>query len=239
MRNADHQLGVPSRAIAIARAAAWGLMALVVAGCGSASTPSAPSAKLAAGEVSYAPPGAGLVGATTFSFAARGFAAADGDSLSYAWDFGDGTRAEGGANAFHVYDSTGVFSVSATVTIPGGHSASARVDGVRVVSLSGLWGLRDGSGRLLAGSTYLTQDGPALRGTQMLDCPYDVTGTILMPRSITIHWSPRWTDCGGNPRYWGLGFTGIADGDFTVFAGEIEYEPGAKLVRCAGPWDCP
>jgi PKD repeat protein len=211
----------------------------MVAGCASESTPSAPSPTLAAGEILYAPPGAGLVGATTFTFTARGFAATDGDGLSYEWDFGDGSSAESGANAFHVYESTGVYVVSAVATSSKGSTASARMDGLTVVSLSGLWGLRDGSGTLLAGSTSLTQDGPALRGVQILDCPYDVTGTIMMPRSITIRWSPRWSDCGWNPKHWGVEFTGIADETFTVFTGEIGYQPGARLVRCAGPWDCP
>jgi hypothetical protein len=237
--NADRRAGVPSRVSALARTGILALLALVVAGCGSESTPSAPSPTLAAGEILYAPAGAGLVGATTFTFTARGFAAANGEGISYAWDFGDGTSAESGATAFHVYESTGVYDVAAVATSSGGLTASARMDGLRVVSLSGLWGLRDGSGRLLAGSTYLTQDGPALRGVQMLDCPYDVTGTIFMPRSITISWSARWSDCGWNPRYSGFSFTGVADEAFSVFTGEIGYQPGARLVRCAGPWDCP
>jgi PKD repeat protein len=215
-------------------------MALMVAGCGSESTPSAPSPALAAGEILYAPPGAGLVGATTFTFTARGFGATNGEGISYEWDFGDGTSAESGANAFHLYESTGVYLVSVVAISSRGLTASARMDGLTVVSLSGLWGLRDGSGRLLAGSTYLTQDGPALRGTQIFDCPYDVRGTIVMPRSIRINWSRRWPECGyGESAYYGIDFTGTADEGFTVFTGEIGYQPGARLVRCAGPSDCP
>ena len=171
-------------------------MALMVAGCGSESTPSAPSPALAAGEILYAPPGAGLAGATTFTFTAQGFSASNGDHLAYTWDFGDGTSVESGAAATHYYESAGTYVVSVVATGSGGLSAAASLDGPRVVSLSGWWGVRDGSGTLLAGSTYLTQDGPALRGTQIFDCPYDVRGTIVMPRSIRINWSRRWPECG-------------------------------------------
>jgi len=187
----------------------------------------------------YAPPGAGLAGATTFTFTAQGFSASNGDHLAYTWDFGDGTSVESGASASHYYESAGTYVVSVVATNSGGLTASARLDGLPVVTLSGFWGIRDGSGTLLAGSTYLTQDGPGLRGVQILDCPYDVTGTVLMPRSIRINWSPRWPDCGWNPKYWGIDFSGTADETFTVFTGDIGYQPGARLVRCAGPWDCP
>jgi hypothetical protein len=215
-------------------------LVLVVAGCGSEPTPSAPSPTLAAGEILYAPPGAGLVGATTFTFTARGFAATNGDGISYEWDFGDGTSVESGPTAAHFYASPGVYTASVIATTSGGLSAAARVEGLTVVSLSGLWGLRDGSGILLAGATYLTQDGPALRGVQLFGCAYDVTGTILMPRSLTIRWIPRWPECfGGNSWPTAFEFAGTADDRFTVFTGSIWYQPGARLVRCAGPWDCP
>ena len=188
----------------------------------------------------YAPPGAGLAGATTFTFTARGFSASSGDHLAYTWDFGDGTSVESGASASHYYESAGTYVVSVVATGSGDLSAAASLDGLTVVSLSGWWGVRDGSGRLLAGSTYLTQDGPALRGTQILDCPYDVRGTIVMPRSIRINWSRRWPECGyGEPAFYGIDFTGTADEGFTAFIGSIGYQPGARLIRCAGPWDCP
>jgi hypothetical protein len=240
VRNAEGRKGVSSRRFAHARAAAEVLLALVIAACGSSATPSAPTPTLAAGEIAYAPPGAGLAGATTFTFTAQGFSASNGDHLAYTWDFGDGTNVESGATATHYYESAGTYVVSVVATGSGGLSAAARLDGLTVVSLSGLWGLRDGSGLLLAGSTYLTQDGPGLRGVQLLDCTYIVTGEVRMPRSITIRWSPRWPDCWyGEPAYYGIDFTGTADNGFTSFIGSIGYQPGARLIRCAGPWDCP
>ena len=47
----------------------------------------------------------------------------EGDSLSYSWDFGDGNRSAE-ANPTHIYEDTGNFTVSLTVTDPLGLSSS-------------------------------------------------------------------------------------------------------------------
>ncbi|MCP4001955.1 MAG: PKD domain-containing protein, partial [Gammaproteobacteria bacterium] len=39
----------------------------------------------------------------------------DGDSLTYSWDFGDGTDAQGGTSVVHTYNAGGVYSVRLTV----------------------------------------------------------------------------------------------------------------------------
>jgi parallel beta-helix repeat protein len=43
----------------------------------------------------------------------------DGDNLSYEWDFGDGTAHGFGVNVTHVYNATGVYTVTLTVTDEG------------------------------------------------------------------------------------------------------------------------
>lgn len=48
----------------------------------------------------------------------------DGDLLTYAWDFGDGSPSVGGAAATHEYDTWGTYVVTLRVTDPGGLSAT-------------------------------------------------------------------------------------------------------------------
>jgi PKD repeat protein len=57
---------------------------------------------------------------------------AEGQELSYSWDFGDGTRATGGATATHAFQSSGAYPVSVTVTDTEGATAVATV-GITVV----------------------------------------------------------------------------------------------------------
>jgi PKD repeat protein len=49
----------------------------------------------------------------------------DGTSLAYSWDFGDGTPAGDGVKPPHAYTTTGTFTVTLTVTDPGGLSSTA------------------------------------------------------------------------------------------------------------------
>src|SRR5581483_8723201 len=49
----------------------------------------------------------------------------DGTSLTYSWDFGDGSPKGAGVKPSHVYANTGTFAVSLTVTDPGGLTANA------------------------------------------------------------------------------------------------------------------
>jgi hypothetical protein len=53
-------------------------------------------------------------------------AAADGGTLTYAWDFGDGTRADG-ASTTHVYTSAGNFTATLTMTDENGESLVSNV----------------------------------------------------------------------------------------------------------------
>lgn len=67
------------------------------------------------------PPSAVLQGANVactgdaVSFDASGSSDADGDSLTYTWDFGDGSDIQSGPNVTHVYNNGGVYSIRLTV----------------------------------------------------------------------------------------------------------------------------
>ena len=50
----------------------------------------------------------------------------DGDTLTYAWEFGDGDTADG-RRARHVYESAGTYTAKVTARDPGGLTASATV----------------------------------------------------------------------------------------------------------------
>jgi PKD repeat protein len=63
-------------------------------------------------------------------FNSAGSADPDGDTLSYAWNFGDGATQSGGATAAHTYAATGTYTATLTVSDGrgGSDSAQARVD---------------------------------------------------------------------------------------------------------------
>lgn len=54
----------------------------------------------------------------------------DGNSLSYAWDFGDGTTAQGGSRQSHVYDKGGNYKV--IVTVDDGRGSACSVDSAAI-----------------------------------------------------------------------------------------------------------
>ncbi|WP_425508146.1 PQQ-dependent sugar dehydrogenase [Streptomyces bathyalis] len=60
------------------------------------------------------------------AFSSEGSSDADGDELSYSWDFGDGATSEE-ANPTHTYTENGTYSATVTATDPGGRTGSASV----------------------------------------------------------------------------------------------------------------
>ena len=92
-----------------------GSLAVIAAGCGSESglSPAGPSPGFSAGTIEIAPAGA-IVGT---SVTLRSLLASDpsGSSLSYDWDFGDGSTAAGEATT-HVYATAGDFFAKVTVS---------------------------------------------------------------------------------------------------------------------------
>ena len=62
------------------------------------------------------------------TFSGSGSSDPDGDTLSYRWDFGDGSAPDPSADPVHTYDTAGSYVAVLTVTDPAGQSASAQVD---------------------------------------------------------------------------------------------------------------
>lgn len=60
-------------------------------------------------------------------FDASGSSDPDGDSLKYIWDFGDGTKAEGGAKVSHAYQKGGSYAVTVRVDDGRGSACSQAV----------------------------------------------------------------------------------------------------------------
>jgi hypothetical protein len=112
------------------------------------------------GSLSASPP-TGLQAATPIAFSASGASDPDGDTLTYTWEFGDGSTANEPAPR-HVYNSAGTFSVKCTIS-DGKHSASvSTATPVTVRSLEGTWrGVLDDV-QVMFG---ITHSGAALGGT--------------------------------------------------------------------------
>ncbi|OAR23016.1 glycosyl hydrolase [Streptomyces sp. ERV7] len=61
------------------------------------------------------------------AFSSAGTTDADGDALTYAWDFGDGTAPSTAANPVHTYRKNGTYTATVTAKDPGGRTGSASV----------------------------------------------------------------------------------------------------------------
>jgi hypothetical protein len=160
-------------------------LAVVAAGCDSASSPVAPSeVPPPPGLIEMTPAGA-IVGTsvvlqsniakTPWHYGAD----PGGSNLSYTWDFGDGSTATGGDSMSHVYVTEGTFF--ATVTASSGDAGSQRAtSNIQVGSLTGRW-----SGDY--GHVSITQDGLELRG-RYLDDPREgsVEGRVGMTGRVTF-----------------------------------------------------
>lgn len=86
--------------------------------------------------VASASPESGALAGDSISFSASGSSDAEGDALTYRWDFGDGSAPVAGANVVHAYSSPGAYSAQVEVTDPAGAVAYAVVD-VSVGAASG------------------------------------------------------------------------------------------------------
>ena len=98
--------------------------------------------------IPYRPPVVAFNASTTTGAAplALNFVATvQGAATSYLWNFGDGSTSTA-PNPAHVYAAPGVYSVSVTVTGPGGTATSTRIGYVTVVPAAA------GSGGVLAGT---------------------------------------------------------------------------------------
>ena len=155
--------------------------------------------------MSITPDALGMAGLTRYRFDGSGSTDPDGDTLTYSWDFGDGTQGTG-VTPRHVYDRRGTFRV--TLTVRDGKDHATTTSSIAVGDLSGTFVSPpiDFSGK--AGCEgedilYLTQDGRRLSGTYRAwvppnPCNYDqddrgdIRGTVassnnfVCPCDVTV-----------------------------------------------------
>src|SRR5579872_4004445 len=116
------------------------LFALVtLPACSNSNPPPAPTGPATTtGTIAQSPSGTGIAGVTTFTFTAVNFIATTGGTLSYTWDFGDGTAAlDARTSNTHPFPAPGTFAIKLSVANSKGTTAVlALISGLQVVSLS-------------------------------------------------------------------------------------------------------
>lgn len=170
-------------------AAASALVAVLACGKGSSSsTPAAatrPNSPPTAG-INVSPQAQAIVAVTPVALAAIANDA-DGDALTFTWDFGDGVKGTG-QNTTHVYAREGAFTIILTVTDGRGGSTTVNAT-VTVRSLSGSW-------HSAARGYYfdLRQDGTRITGLLVgytpgpvyYRNPFPLTGTVAANREVSF-----------------------------------------------------
>jgi hypothetical protein len=132
------------------------------------------------------PTGTAIVGVTSVSLAANG-SDPDKDSLTYTWDFGDGsTPVTGGATVQHVFLRTGSLTVS--VTVSDGKKSATATGAVPVGTLAGDYDFYiDGA---IGSSRHLVvqQQGATFTGTFYFGSSAyaSANGTVSSPRAVVF-----------------------------------------------------
>jgi PKD domain len=91
-------------------------------------------------DFAVSPSGAGLLGATVFSFQYTEPPVGGTPPFSYVWNFGDGTGTAIGTVTSHVFNNTGRFIVTATITDSKGQVARDQVE-VQIGDVTGGWNM--------------------------------------------------------------------------------------------------
>jgi hypothetical protein len=214
--------------------------ALAVSAC-SDDSPTSPSATPTGppAAVAQSPTTAGIAGVTTFGFTVQNVTPRPGATLRYSWEFGDGTAETGAAaTVTHVYQSPGTFAVRVLATdTAAGVIDTATASGVRVVSLTGSWGIRAPGGPLRVDrGMFLSQSGNTLRGdiTYIAGCLVAINGTVsdagVMNLAFTL---PPSNGCRPFPLPIPSSFVGTADVDMSAFSGDLSGVGGTVVSRCA------
>jgi PKD domain-containing protein/PEGA domain-containing protein len=128
-----------------------------------------------AGTIS-ASPSTALQAGTTVTFTSQGASDPDGDSLTYSWDFGDGSTGTGQTTT-KVYSASGTMNV--TLTVSDGKKDATATTSVTVRSLTGIWtGFSPAYGNTTAS---LTQTGSSISGSwtdQGIPPTASITGSV-------------------------------------------------------------
>ena len=92
----------------------WWKWAALAGGGGAAAFLLLPKNKPPVAGATVSPTGSGMAGVTNYRFDGSTSSDPDNDSLTYSWNFGDGSSGSG-VNATHVYNQAGTFTVTLTV----------------------------------------------------------------------------------------------------------------------------
>jgi PKD repeat protein len=157
-----------------------------------------------------ATPPSAIAGVTSVAFDATG-ADPDGDTLTYAWDFGDGTGASG-ASVTHVYAATGAYTATVTVTDGNGGSAVHPIDVTAATP-----GVNQAPIAVVAATTVTT-------GTAPFSVSFDASGSYDPDGdAITYRWI--WGD--GSPDGVGVSATHLFTGADTYTVTLVVTDPAA------------
>jgi hypothetical protein len=160
-----------------------------VAGCGSDS-PSGPSTPPPRANtqpsvrLDILTAGQAIVGVTPMTFSALG-TDADGDALTYSWNFGDGRTATGSSTTT-TFPNAGTFSVTVTADDGRGGKATA-TQTVIARTLEGTWS--GGITGLTSGLLIEHKGGPVITGkaaTSIQACGGRLDGLASAPRAVSI-----------------------------------------------------
>ncbi len=166
------------------------VLSSVLTSCGGQDGPNTPTTAPAAANrqpsvsLSFSPSGQAVMGATNVTFTAAG-SDPDGDSLTYSWNFGDGTMGTG-ASASKVFNAAGSFSVSVTASDGRGGSGTAS-QAFTVRTLTGFW--RGGQRGLTEALDIDHLSGNRLTGkttTGITACGGQLNGTVSNPRTVEV-----------------------------------------------------
>jgi hypothetical protein len=196
------------------------------------------------GTVTQTPTGAGVAWATAFTFTAQGFIDPRGGSVTYRWNLGgpvipEQPPGDQPPTVTYTYKNAGTYDIWVSATNSVGATTPGSLRGLRIVALTGLWGLRDATGQLLMDNSSITQSEAALSGEgTRANCRYTLTGSASNPRRLTVTYTRLPNDCPGSSLPVSFTFSGEADEQIKEFTGTMTPGGSAKMVKCSQPGVC-
>jgi hypothetical protein len=127
-------------------------------------------------------PTQGLASSTSVAFSANATDPDSGDTLTYAWDFGDASTGSG-ATPTHTYANAGTFNATVTVTDGKGGSATGSAS-VTIRNVTGTW---NGTFGAFSFTMTLTQTGANITGTYRdSDGNGTCSGTVAAGNAVRV-----------------------------------------------------
>lgn len=180
--------------------------------------------------------GVALQGVTTVSFGATA-SDAEGDALTYRWEFGDGASSPG-TTPSHIYEREGTFT--AALTVSDGLSSTVATGTVRVRNLFGFWSASGETFATIRGFLFRNDEPGNTRRLRVIigdvvpreEGNSDFIGLATDPRGV------RWgygtgclTGVGCECRFQ---FTGEADSALQTITGTLVCADGIRTCPCRG-----